>query len=37
MKILLLILAGSALALLALFVLSAALLQKACIFLDYHR
>lgn len=39
MKIILLLLAGSVLALLAifiLFILSAALLQKACLFLDYR-
>lgn len=40
MKLLLLILAGAVLTLLAffiLFLLSAALLQKAYLFLDYHR
>ncbi len=39
MKIVLLLLAGSVLTLLAifiLFILSAALLQKACLFLDYR-
>ena len=36
MKIVLLLLAGSVLTLLAIFILSAALLQKACLFLDYR-